>query len=185
MNIKFLFITVMAFFAFQVFPLQANAQEGGNTMSYKIPNLYYQADGKTTQLEATVEYDDTTHVIQGLNWEVNLLSFINTYGGTYNYIAAYGNASVYPWMQFESKKVKDKGDKVQIQGTLYYRGEYRPLTIVANKVIEDNQLYLYGDFTISLREYYMLNPVSIRIPPYISMNFNFVFNMATPEQVEG
>lgn len=166
---------------FLALPLFALGQGSYNEMTYKIPSAYYQAEGRSAQLNASVEYDDTTHIIEAVTMEVPLFSFINTYGGSYNYIAAFGNAANFPWMRFESNKIKDKGETIEIRGTLYFRGEYRPITITANRKEADGQLSLYGDFSLPLRDYFMLAPANFRVPPYMDMTFNLVFDLASPE----
>lgn len=175
-------VIVSAFLAIQLLPAVANAQGNYSQMTYEIPASYYQAAGRSSQLSATVEYDDTTHVIEALTMEVPLFSFINNYGGSYNYIAAFGNASRFPWMRFESNKVEDKGETIEMRGTLYFRGEYRPISITATRKEEKGLLNLNGEFTLSLRDYFLLAPATFRVPPYIDMTFNLVFDLSSPEE---
>ncbi|MFN7118038.1 MAG: YceI family protein [Saprospiraceae bacterium] len=180
MNIKLILGIGLLWLAFQVLPGNVAAQSSYNEITYEIPNAYYQAAGRSTQLSATVEYDDTTHVINSLEFDVPLHSFINIYGGNYNYIAAFGNAYNFPWLRFESNRIKDEGKTIEMRGTLYFRGEYRPVTIVAERTEKDEMLYLDSDFTISLREYFLLAPATVRIPPYLDMEFHLVFDLASP-----
>jgi hypothetical protein len=173
-------VIILAFLSMQVLPVLVAGQGSYNEMTYEIPSAYYQAAGRSSQLSAMVEYDDTTHVIEAVEMEVPLFSFVNNYGGSYNYIAAFGNGANFPWMRFESNNIKDNGETIEIQGTLYFRGDYRPLTITANRKEDKGQLYLYGDFRLNLRDYFLLAPANFRVPPYIDMTFNLVFDLASP-----
>ena len=181
MNIKLLLVALVASLTIQAFPINASAQGQYNEMTYRIPSASYQAEGSSSRVSASLEYDDTTHALQSLDIEVPLYSFLNKYGGSYNYIAAYGGAASFPWMRFESSRVEEKGDQVEIRGTLYFRGEYRPITITATRQEDKGTLNLYGDFRIHLRDYFMFAPANYRIPSFIDVNFNLVFDISTPE----
>lgn len=182
MNIKFLLVALVAVLTIQAFPTNVSAQGQYNEINYRIPSASYQAEGRSTQLSASLEYDDTTHVLESLEMEVPLFSFLNRYGGSVNYIAAYGGAASFPWMRFESSKIEEKGDKVEMRGTLYFRGEYRPVTITATREEDKGTLNLYGDFTLNLRDYFLFTPTNYRVPPFIDLSFNLVFDLSTPEE---
>ncbi len=178
MNSQTFLVTVLALLTWLLFPNSVAAQSNYNEITYEIPNAYYQAAGRSTQVSATLEYDDTTHIIEALEFEVPLYSFTNTYGGSYNYIAAFGSAYNFPWLRFESKKVKEEGKNMELQGTLYFRGEYRPIHMNIQRTEKDEILYLDGDFTINLRDYFLLAPATVRIPPYLDMQLHLVFDLS-------
>jgi polyisoprenoid-binding protein YceI len=117
--------------ALQIAPTKAIAQE--TSIRYDIPGAAsFSAAGSSSQLRGSIEYDDTTLVIESFSFEVPLFSFISDYG-SYNYIAAIGGASTFPYMSFESSKIEQDGKNLVMKGTLYYRGMYRPITIEARR----------------------------------------------------
>ncbi len=158
-----------------VFGLQmATAQE--TTMRYSIPaaGTAVPAAGNSNQLRGNVEYDDTTMVVESFSFDVPLFTFMSEFG-SYNYIAAVGAASTFPYMSFKSTNIDQSGEDLLIKGSLYLRGQYQPLTITAKQVEDKKIFYLDGNFTVHIRDYFMFSG-GRSIPPYMNIDFRMVFD---------
>jgi polyisoprenoid-binding protein YceI len=172
-------VTLLMAFALQMAPTFAVAQE--TSIRYDIPGVAsLPAAGSSNQLRGSIEYDDTTLVIEKFSFYVPLFSFISDYG-SYNYIAAIGGASTFPYLSFESTKIEQDGKNLLMKGSLYYRGMYRPITIQAKRTEEKTEFYVSGNFMINIRDYYLFSG-GLGIPSYMNIHFRMAFDKTTPEE---
>lgn len=177
MKTRFLF-SLLATLLIAVLPIkEAIAQDYSpvSQMNYRISSGYhYPNEGTTSQLDATIDYNDTTGVINSLDFEVYLFSFQNRIGNG-NILAWLGAADYFPNMSFESRSVEETEDELVIKGTLYFRGRYSPVTIQAERRNEDNVMILDGRFTITVSDYIMFVGGRPELPTYVNMDFNMIF----------
>lgn len=163
---------------------QDKPQKGLTTqISYYVPYVAAQPiRGTSDHLRGEIDYDDTTGVINELNFEVFLNTFIDDFNvGATSYIAWLGNVYRFPEMSFSSNSIKEDGDELQISGTLYFRGEYRATTIHAKRSEDDELIQLRGNFTIYPRDYASLISPYYRAPSRVE----FQLNMNFPKGLEG
>lgn len=147
-------------------------------MSYNISSgPFYPVSGSTNQLEAKIDYNDSTHTLNAFDFEVYLHSFVNNLGNQ-NLLAALGAASFYPYMSFESRRIKEESDQLVINGTLYFRGIYNPVTLYAQRNDNNDSIKLNGEFTLNVRDYYPMATPLNRLPTYVNLNFQATFDKA-------
>ncbi len=177
-----LFLVLMAFQP--VLTAQSQPQLSQFTeISYRVPYVSARPiQGSSNQITGEIEYDDTTSVIEELEFEVFLNSFMDDFNfSNTTFIAWLGNAFRFPEMSFESQRIEQDGDKLKINGTLYFRGEYRSVLINATKSENESIIQLDGDFTVYPRDYISLVSPRYRLPPRVEFQFIMNFN----KQVEG
>lgn len=169
--------TAVLIFSLQILPAKAIAQE--TSIRYDIPNLASPpAAGISSQLRGSIEYDDTTLVVAHFSFDVPLFSFVSDFG-TYNYIAAIGAASTFPYLRFESSKIEQEGENLVMKGTLEYRGMNRPITIAAKRIDGKKEFYVAGDFIVNIRDYFMFSS-GFGLPSYMNIEFRMVFDKSIP-----
>jgi len=152
-------------------------------ISYRVPYVSARPiQGSSNQINGEIEYDDTTGVIEELEFEVFLYSFMDDFNfGNNTFIAWLGNAFRFPEMSFESQRIEQDGNKLKINGTMFFRGEYRSVLINATQNENEDIIQLNGNFTIYPRDYISLVSPRYRLPPRVEFQFTMNFD----KQVEG
>ncbi|MBK7873209.1 MAG: YceI family protein [Saprospiraceae bacterium] len=136
---------------------------------------YYPNTGTSNQLSATIDYDDTTGVINSFEFDVFLFSFLNTQG-SFNMIAWLGGADYFPSMEFKSRSIDQEGEDLTIKGSLYFRGRYMPVTIYAEREEDKNQFTINGKFRIATSDFIKFVSPRRGIPTYLNMDFSVTFD---------
>ena len=173
---------VLLLAAMAIWAAGAGLPAQSNQMYYRVSGAMPRPiAGFSQQFSATIEYDDTTGVIESFEFDVFLYSFIDQYpAGSTPFLARLGAANMFPTMSFESNKVKQEGNELKIRGSLYFRGMYQPLTIQAVRSEKGGMIYLSGVFTLDTRDYFMFPSPPYYIPPHVEFSFEAVFEVDLP-----
>lgn len=149
-----------------------------NQITYHATGSFQPIAGSSTFLKGTLQYNDTTGAVQAFAFNVPLYSFNDDYpsGATNSFIAWLGAANFFPEMSFQSSKIKQDGDHLIIQGQLYYRGKYSPVTIHATRDTRENDIQLLGEFTMDTHDYLPLFVPAYLVPSNISFSFEANFD---------
>ena len=153
---------------------KAQAQEKMSTeISYNVIfGPVFPIEGRSSQLDGRITLNDTTGVLEKLDFEVPLNSFIGQNAG---YLAWVGNSWTFPDMQFRSNNITLKGDTWIVKGNLEFRGRNQPVTLRLNRTDKNGEIVLSGNFSLNPRDYFIIPPSIELVPNQIPMDLTMVF----------
>jgi polyisoprenoid-binding protein YceI len=148
--------------------------EVSTQITYKVPfGPIFPIEGSSSQLTGQISLNDTTGVLEKLEFDVPLTSFVGQNAG---YLAWVGNAWVYPDMRFHSNSISQKADGYTVRGSLEFRGRSLPLNIRFVRTEKDGETILTGEFNLSARDYFTIPPSIDLVPNRIPVRVTMVFN---------
>ena len=98
------------------------------SIQYEVPyGVVYPVWASSNMIQGQLAVNDTTGVIEKLDFDVPLNSFIGQNAG---YLEWLGYSITFPDLKFHSNRIKDLGDgKYEAAGSLEFRGHFTPLTM--------------------------------------------------------
>lgn len=152
----------------------------GTQMSYKVDfGPVYPIEGQSIQLKGELGLNDTTGVVEQLNFEVPLISFQGTNGG---YLAWVANSWNNPDMRFESNSIKKKDDHWIAKGTLEFRRRHNSVEIEFYRKNIGHEILVEGHFQLRPRDFFFSSPPLDLVPSSIPIKFTMLYDQ--PEDAE-
>lgn len=153
-----------------------------NTISYTVLlGPVYPIEGESNQLTGQIHLDDSTGVLQQLDFSVPLQSF---HGVNSGYLAWLGNGWYFPDLEFQSHKVEQSDKALRIPGTLRFRGHSTVLTLYASRSDDADTITLSGEFSLPVYDFFPFGPPPFAlVPSAIPMEFKMTFDKPQPKPV--
>lgn len=156
---------------------QTGATDQPATMSYTVTNYGgWPQNGHSNQLIATLSLNDSTGAVEKFGFQVPLMSFIDSYGRGYSFLARLGNYWYYPDMAFTSTSIEKIGTDLHIHGTLNFRGQNNSTILFVTTQNTGKTITLKGSFELYSDDFMMFMPIGY-IPPTVHVNFETTFEL--------
>lgn len=141
-----------------------------NYINYNVDWKGYNPEpnaGRSDEIMATLNYNESTGMLDSFSFEVVISSFYNTIG-VYNVLDRdrdrLNRPEPFPKLSFKSETIKLKRGEFVIKGLLSYYEQRIPTTIIVSQKEENNYIQFFGNFSLNRNQ-----------RPQIDMDFSATF----------
>lgn len=152
-------------------PRVAETLKGESWISYRLVHPLHEIDAKSTSPEYRVELDPTTREIKTVTAQVDVTTFDSGNSNRDSHAMEVIDALTYPYVQFTSTSIVQKGDSLFVTGKLTFHGVTKDITMAGVATWQPNRLDVRGAFNIGLTEFKIDRPSLLLIPVEDKLSF--------------
>ncbi|MCX7909103.1 MAG: YceI family protein [Ignavibacteria bacterium] len=153
--------------------LVINSVSGKSVISYELRHPAHDVVGISRDLQIKIEYDKNKNQILNAIAQVKVTTFNSGNSNRDSHAMELIEAIKYPFAKFRSTKIVDYGDSLTIYGDLTFHNVTKNITIKAKKVINQNKIFIKGNFAISLDQFNVERPKLLFVPSEEYLRFEF------------
>ncbi len=152
------------------------ADKSDSFIKYKLTHPLHEVVAVSKDVYCAIDADVKAKLIKDVAVQVPVNSFDSGNSNRDSHAMEVVEEIYYPDARFISSSVTQKGDSLQIWGSLSFHGVTKKIYIPAAVVWKNNKLTVNGKFDISLTEFKIKRPSLLLIPVNDTLQFWFTQN---------
>lgn len=152
-------------------PRIAQTLKGESWIAYRLVHPLHEIDAKSMSPDYQVELDPTTKEIKTVTAQVDVTTFDSGNSNRDSHAMEVVDAITYPYVDFTSTAIVQKGDSLFATGKLTFHGVTKDITMAGTATWQPNRLDVHGAFNIGLTEFKIDRPSLLMIPVEDKLSF--------------
>lgn len=155
----------------QAHPIVMTIDKTQSTVSYDLTHPLHEVHAVSKETESEIDADLQTKQITKVVAEVDVTTFDSGNSNRDSHAMEVIDAITYPDVEFTSSSVEQKGDSVEVNGSLTFHGVTKNISIMAAVQWGASAVTVDGRFTISLTAFKIDRPSLLMIPVDDALRF--------------
>ena len=152
-------------------PRIAETLQGESWIAYRLVHPLHEIEAKSTSPEYKAELDPTTKEVKTVAAQVDVTTFDSGNSNRDSHAMEVIEALTYPYVEFTSTSITQKGDSLFVTGKLTFHGVTKDITMAGTAQWQPNRLDVHGAFDIGLTEFKIERPSLLMIPVEDKLSF--------------
>jgi hypothetical protein len=157
---------------------QLNANKNESFIRYEVKHRVKDISNNLRTFGSTALYDTKSKSIKDFDTAMKLYATTDKLIGAHQHDAATLTGVEQPCITYESHKVTQRGNFLDIKGVMSFHGVRKEVNILAPLTIEYGKITVNGEMNIKLTDFSIQPPRILTIPieDNLKIAFKFVFN---------
>jgi polyisoprenoid-binding protein YceI len=151
--------------------------KSNSTITYDMNHPLHEWTGVSKEVTSIIITDENRDIISQVAVSVKFSSFDSKNANRDSHAIEVAEAIKYPNITFNSKSIKQEGNKLSVEGTLNFHGVNKDIAFVAEKSGDKNKIQVTGGFEIKMTDFKIDPPslMAIATDDEIKIKFSIVY----------
>jgi len=151
--------------------------KSNSIITYSMNHPLHSWTGTSKDVSSIIITDEKREFISQVAVSVKISSFDSKNANRDSHAIEVTEALKYPNITFNSKSIKQDGDKLSVEGTLSFHGINKDISFEAEKSLTRNKIQVKGGFEIKMTDYNVERPTLMALPTEdeIKITFDVVY----------
>jgi len=158
-------------------PTKLYCDKSNSTITYSMNHPLHSWTGTSKELSSVIITDENREIISQVAVSVKISTFDSKNANRDSHTMEVTDAIKYPNITFNSKSIKQEGNKLSVEGTLSFHGVNKDISFVAEKNENKNKIQVKGAFEIKMTDFNIDRPTLMALPTddEIKITFDVVY----------
>ena len=151
--------------------------KSNSTITYAMNHPLHSWTGTSKDVSSIIITDEKREIISQVAVSVKISSFDSKNANRDSHAIEVTEALIYPNITFNSKSVKQEGNKLSVEGTLGFHGVNKDISFEAEKSVNKDKIQVKGGFEIKMSDFNVERPTLMALPTddEIKITFDVVY----------
>ena len=158
-------------------PTKLYCDKSNSTITYSMNHPLHSWTGTSKEVSSIILTDENREVISQVAVSVKISSFDSKNANRDSHAIEVTEALKYPNITFNSKSIKQEGNKLTVEGTLSFHGVNKDISFEVEKIVNKNKIQVKGGFEIKMTDFDVERPTLMALPTddEIKITFDVVY----------
>jgi polyisoprenoid-binding protein YceI len=134
-------------------PTKIYCDRANSSITYSMNHPLHSWTGESKDLSSVIITDENREIISQVAVSVKISTFDSKNANRDSHTMEVTDAIKYPSITFNSKSVKQEGNKISVEGTLSFHGVNKDIAFIAEKSGDKNKIHVTGGFEIKMTDF--------------------------------